>query len=94
MPKAQEWQFDGLVGPTHNYAGLALGNLAAASNAGAVSNPRLAALQGIEKMRFVRNLGVRQAFLPPHKRPMISHLERLGFAGTRAQILEDRKSVV
>ena len=51
---ANEWQFDGLVGPTHNYAGLALGNMAAAKNAGAVSNPRLAALQGLEKMRFTQ----------------------------------------
>lgn len=78
---AREWQFDGLVGPTHNYAGLALGNLAAAKNAGAVSNPRMAALQGLEKMRFVRNLGVPQAFFPPHYRPLVSVLKRLGFEG-------------
>jgi succinylarginine dihydrolase len=78
---AREWQFDGLVGPTHNYAGLALGNLAAAKNAGAVSNSRMAALQGLEKMRFVRNLGMPQAILPPHYRPLVSVLERLGFGG-------------
>ena len=84
---AREWQFDGLVGPTHNYAGLAHGNLAAAKNAGAVSNPRKAALQGLEKMRFVRNLGVPQAFFPPHYRPRIAELERLGFTGNLASIL-------
>lgn len=77
----QEWQFDGLVGPTHNYAGLAYGNVASAKNAGAVSNPKQAALQGLEKMRFVRGLGMRQAFLPPHYRPMISSLQQIGFAG-------------
>lgn len=88
MTQAREWQFDGLVGPTHNYAGLALGNLAAANNKGAVSNPRLAALQGIEKMRFVRDLGMGQAFLPPHYRPVISQLERLGFRGSRAEMIQ------
>ena len=85
---AREWQFDGLVGPTHNYAGLALGNLAAASNAGAVSNPRAAALQGLEKMRFVRDLGIPQAVLPPHYRPLVFELERLGFRGNLTTIME------
>ena len=32
--------FDGIPGPTHNYAGLARGNLAATRNAKAVANPR------------------------------------------------------
>lgn len=86
--QAREWQFDGLVGPTHNYAGLALGNLAAQSNAGNVSNPRAAALQGLEKMRFVRDLGVPQAFIPPQYRPLISELKRLGFKGDTASILQ------
>lgn len=86
--KAQEWQFDGLVGPTHNYAGLAMGNLAASSNAGSVSNPRLAALQGLEKMKFVHGLGVKQAFLPPHYRPLIAMLKRLGFDGDLGTILD------
>lgn len=76
-----EWQFDGLVGPTHNYAGLAYGNVASAKNAGAVSNPRKAALQGLEKMRFVRGLGMRQAFIPPQFRPMIPVLKEVGFDG-------------
>ena len=38
-----ELNLDGLVGPSHNYAGLSLGNLAAERNAGAVSAPRSAA---------------------------------------------------
>jgi succinylarginine dihydrolase len=86
---AREWQFDGLVGPTHNYAGLAMGNLAAAKNAGAASNPRAAALQGLEKMQVVHNLGVRQAFLPPHYRPLIGELKRLGFSGDVGTILDN-----
>lgn len=84
-----EWQFDGLVGPTHNYAGLAYGNMASQNNKHAASNPRLAALQGLEKMKFVRDLGVRQAFLPPHTRPVLPALHQLGFRGSKAKMLED-----
>ncbi len=76
---AQEWQFDGLVGPTHNYAGLASGNLASQKHAGSVSNPKEAALQGIHKMRMVQELGIPQAFIPPQKRPIVSVLQQLGF---------------
>ncbi len=84
-----EWQFDGLVGPTHNYAGLAFGNVASANNAGAISNPRAAALQGLSKMRFVCDLGIPQALLPPHYRPRLDLLRALGFGGNRAKLLED-----
>jgi succinylarginine dihydrolase len=78
----REYQFDGLVGPTHNYGGLSPGNLAATEHEGQVSNPRAAARQGLEKMRFVRGLGVGQAVLPPHDRPSLATLRRLGFRGT------------
>ena len=43
--------FDGIPGPTHNYAGLARGNLAAERNASRIAHPRDAALQGLAKMR-------------------------------------------
>lgn len=76
---AGEWQFDGLAGPTHNYAGLAPGNLASARNSGQISNPRQAALQCLDKMRFVRALGMPQSFLPPHYRPIVSVLKQIGF---------------
>ncbi len=62
----REFQFDGLVGPTHNYGGLSPGNVASTMHGGEVSNPRAAALQGLSKMRLVRDLGVAQAVLPPH----------------------------
>jgi len=65
----QEVNFEGLVGPTHNYAGLSLGNRASIGNAGNVSNPRRAALQGIDKMRTLHDLGLCQGVLPPHQRP-------------------------
>ena len=50
MPLA-EINFDGIVGPSHNYAGLSFGNVASMSHAGAASQPRAAALEGIAKMR-------------------------------------------
>ena len=64
-----EINFDGIVGPTHNYAGLSIGNLAATANAGRVSYPRAAALQGLAKMRANLALGLAQGFLLPLPRP-------------------------
>lgn len=65
----QEINFDGIVGPSHNYAGLSLGNLAATAHAGSVSYPRAAALQGLEKMRGNMALGLAQGFFVPLPRP-------------------------
>ncbi|MFV1917799.1 N-succinylarginine dihydrolase [Sphingomonas sp. MJ1 (PH-R8)] len=65
----REINFDGIVGPSHNYAGLSHGNLAATRNAGAVSHPRAAALQGIAKMHANLALGLAQGILLPHPRP-------------------------
>jgi succinylarginine dihydrolase len=83
----REVQFDGLVGPTHHYAGLSPGNLASQAHAGEVSNPRAAALEGLRKMRRVRELGVRQAVLPPQPRPSVALLRQLGFTGTDEKVL-------
>ncbi|MEK7264948.1 MAG: N-succinylarginine dihydrolase, partial [Pseudomonadota bacterium] len=83
-----EINFDGLIGPTHNYAGLSFGNLASQKNKGAASNPRAAVLQGIAKMRAVKALGLHQGFLPPQDRPHLKTLRALGFAGTDKQIIE------
>ena len=77
----REINFDGLIGPTHNYAGLSFGNLAATSNAGAEARPRAAALQGLGKMRRLIGLGLIQGFLPPHDRPATGFLRAIGFAG-------------
>ncbi|MFQ5346620.1 MAG: N-succinylarginine dihydrolase [Rhodothalassiaceae bacterium] len=85
---ASEVNFDGLVGPTHNYAGLSYGNLAATENAGRISNPREAALQGIAKMRRLHALGLVQAVLPPHERPHVPTLRRLGFSGSDRAVVE------
>jgi succinylarginine dihydrolase len=83
-----EANVDGLVGPTHNYAGLAIGNLASQSNLGAVANPRAAALQGLAKMKRLADLGVRQFVLPPQDRPNLAFLRAIGFTGEDAQVNE------
>ena len=93
---AHEVNFDGIVGPTHNYAGLSYGNLASQRHRLSISNPKHAALQGLAKMKFLSDLGVRQAVLPPHERPDIGTLRRLGFDGSDADVLfkvarEDRR---
>jgi succinylarginine dihydrolase len=73
----REINFDGIVGPSHNYAGLSPGNLAATRSAGAVSRPRAAALQGIAKMRAHLRLGLLQGVLLPHPRPDRRWLDKL-----------------
>jgi succinylarginine dihydrolase len=82
-----EINFDGIPGPTHNYAGLARGNLAAEKHARRVANPREAALQGLAKMRALAARGIPQAVLPPHERPSIPALRALGFVGNDSAII-------
>lgn len=79
--------FDGLVGPTHSYAGLSPGNVAAMRHAGEIGNPRAAALEGLAKMRFALGLGAARAVLPPHPRPDVGALRRLGFSGSDAEVI-------
>ena len=76
-----ELNLDGLVGPTHNYAGLSFGNVASDQNKGRHSNPRAAALQGLDKMRALMELGLAQGVLPPHERPFMPYLRALAYGG-------------
>ena len=84
----REVNFDGLVGPTFHFGGIAFGNLASQKNEGRVSNPRRAALQGLSKMRALHDLGVPQGIFPPHYRPNLSLARQLGFEGTDTVILD------
>lgn len=90
---AYEVNFDGLVGLTHNYSGLATGNIAAAENALTESNPRQAALQGLEKMKRLADLGIRQGVLPPQDRPAVGPLRKLGFSGNDASVIRQAATV-
>jgi succinylarginine dihydrolase len=85
--KQFEANFDGLVGPTHNYAGLSFGNVASLNNASASSSPKQAAKQGLIKMKALTDLGMVQGVLAPQERPDIASLRRLGFGGTDANVL-------
>ncbi|MCH4266792.1 MAG: N-succinylarginine dihydrolase [Brevundimonas sp.] len=88
MTSAVEANADGLIGPTHSYAGLSPGNLASSLNKGEASNPRAAVLQGLDKMKTLADLGLPQFVLPPHERPNTPFLRDLGFSGSDAQVLE------
>jgi succinylarginine dihydrolase len=88
MMTSHEVNFDGIVGPTHNYAGLSHGNVASQKHGLTVSRPKDAALQGLAKMKYLADLGLKQAVLPPQRRPHFPTLRRLGFHGTDAQMLE------
>ena len=89
MDNAKEYNFDGLVGPTHNYAGLSVGNIASLKNATGIANPKQAALQGLAKMKALHDLGLPQAVLAPMERPDIYTLRKLGFSGDDAKVLSD-----
>ncbi|ATJ81477.1 N-succinylarginine dihydrolase [Halomonas beimenensis] len=86
-PTVREVNFDGLVGPTHNYSGLAHGNVASMTHEGLVANPREAALQGLGKMKSLMDAGYAQGVLPPQQRPDLGALRALGFTGSDARVL-------
>jgi succinylarginine dihydrolase len=87
MSSAREFNFDGLVGPSHNYAGLSFGNVASSKNVNSVSNPKEAALQGLAKMRALAARGFAQAVLPPQARPNFRLLRSVGFTGSDADMI-------
>jgi succinylarginine dihydrolase len=84
---AVEVNFDGLIGPSHNYGGLSYGNLASQTHAESVSHPREAALQGLEKMRTLVGAGLVQGVLPPLPRPNWDFFAAIGHGGSRADTL-------
>ncbi|MGY6552208.1 MAG: N-succinylarginine dihydrolase [Erythrobacter sp.] len=82
-----EINFDGIIGPSHNYAGLSLGNIASAAHAGDPSYPRAAALQGLAKMRGnLARLGV-QGFFVPLPRPNAALAGALALDGSEPAAL-------
>ncbi|MNF57086.1 N-succinylarginine dihydrolase [compost metagenome] len=84
---AYEVNFDGLVGPTHNYGGLSYGNVASQSNSQAASNPKEAALQGLGKMKALMEMGFKQGVFAPQERQDVAALRSLGFSGTDAEVI-------
>jgi len=88
MSHTVEMNFDGLIGSTHNYAGLSQGNLASTNNTKLVSQPRQAAKEGLAKMMRLHQLGLKQGILIPQERPHIPTLRELGFCGTDQAIIQ------
>lgn len=84
---AREVNFDGLPGLTHHYAGLSFGNEASTRNQHQLSNPKLAAQQGLVKMKTLADLGFMQGVIPPHERPNVEALRQIGFGGSDAQVV-------
>lgn len=84
---AREVNFDGLPGLTHHYAGLSFGNEASTRNQHQQSNPKLAALQGLMKMKALADMGFAQGVIPPHQRPNIEALRQIGFSGSDDRVL-------
>ena len=82
-----EINFDGLVGPTHHYAGLSFGNVASTNNRNNLSNPKLAAQQGLLKMKALADLGLQQGVFAPQERPHVPTLRRLGFSGSDSDVI-------
>ena len=87
MTMAVEANADGLVGPTHNFAGLSPGNLASSASKGLASNPRAAVKEGLAKMKLFADLGLPQFVLPPVARPDLGFLRQIGFSGSDGEVL-------
>ena len=93
LDKIYEYNFDGLIGPTHNYSGLSYGNKASIKHKHQVSHPRQAGLEGLEKMKYLLDQGFKQGLFPPHERPDLSWLRQLGFKGKTSALLQSAYKV-
>ena len=87
MTYSGEINFDGLIGPTHNYAGLSQGNLASQKHLSQTSNPQAAALQGLDKMRLIMDQGIPQGFFLPHERPHLKTLRAFGYGAPDEEVI-------
>lgn len=87
-----EVNFDGIPAPFHNYGGLSFGNLASSNHGGDISRPREAALQALSKAKFLKDMGIEQAMLPPQLRPDFKHLRVSGYKGSYEEILKQLES--
>lgn len=82
-----EINIDALVGPTHHFGGLGVGNLASMAHERQASHPKLAALEGVAKAALVARLGVPQFVWLPPLRPRFDLLSPYGFQGSLSEQL-------
>lgn len=85
--ESYEVNFDGLVGPSHNFSGLAYGNLPSMKNKDYISNPKEAALQCLQKIHYLSDFGLIQGVFPPQERPHLPTLRALGFTGKDEEVI-------
>jgi succinylarginine dihydrolase len=89
-----EVNVDTLVGPTHHYGGLGVGNQAADRHRHSVSHPKAAALQGLAKMQVIADAGALQVVLPPQPRPLFDVIERLGISALDEDLSDEARQLV
>lgn len=82
-----EANIDALVGPTHHFGGLGVGNVASQQHKAMTSHPREAALEGLRKAKLVAEKGVPQFLWLPPVRPNLPFLHTLGFKGSLQEVL-------
>ncbi len=81
-----EINIDTLPGPTHAFSGIAHGNIPSFTSKGMPSNPKQAALQCLEKMKYLMDLGIPQVVLPPQFKPNKAFLKTLTGSTSLRQI--------
>ena len=86
--KPREVHIEMLSGPTHLHGGLSFGNIASSANRLKISSPKRAALQSLEKMKLLHDLGARALIFPPQPRPDFDFLLSLGFSGSKTEIIK------
>lgn len=74
-----EINVDAIVGPSHHFGGLGVGNVASLEHQLQPSNPRQAALEGLNKAKLLHDSGLTQLLLPPPPRPRLDWLAQVGF---------------
>tara|TARA_A100001015_G_C14947736_1_gene695383 strand:- start:25 stop:858 length:834 start_codon:yes stop_codon:yes gene_type:complete len=62
---------DCMPGPTNHFGGHSFGNVASMKSKGSIINPKKAALEWLEKVKLIHNLGANQCVFPPHRRPLL-----------------------
>ncbi len=88
-----ELNIDAMVGPSHHFGGVGVGNVASHEHTQEPSHPRTGALEGLRKAKLVAELGVPQYVLPPLRRPLPQLLSQLGFTGDlQSQCAQARRS--
>ncbi len=90
--KTVEINIDALVGPTHHFSGMGVGNLASMRHKYSTSSPKRAALEGLKKAKLLADLGIPQFLLPPPRRPRVDLLTAFGFRGSCEQQLQAAKA--